>query len=125
MLHAGKMLRPVHTSDVSEFAVSKLQYHENERVERKREREMVWRLYGGEPKRGRGKVLIPPAVRSWNNSLLIICIIWAEIDTVRNKIIEIIIRHKVDTMLEICSPNETSVNAVSCSERKHGGSRKY
>lgn len=125
MLHAGKMLRPVHTSDVSEFAVSKLQYHENERIERERERDGMETLRGRAEERRRGKVLIPPAVRSWNNSLLIICIIWAEIDTVRNKIIEIIIRHKVDTMLEICSPNETSVNAVSCSKMKHGESRKY
>ena len=39
VLHAGKMLRPVHTSDVSEFAVSKLQYHDNERIERERERD--------------------------------------------------------------------------------------
>lgn len=44
----------------------------------------------------------PPAVRSWNNSRLIICIIWAEIDTVRNKIIEIITRRSDDFALEIC-----------------------
>lgn len=85
------------------FAVSKLQYHENGRdydgMEGYTEEEVVLSLL---------------AVRSWNNSLLIICIIWAEIDTVRNKIIEIIIRHKVDTMLEICPPNEISVNLISC-----------
>lgn len=74
------------------------------------------RWYGLRGRTEVGERSFPPAVRSSNNSLLIICIIWAEIDTVRNKIIEIIIRHKVDTMLEICSPNETSVNAISCSQ---------
>lgn len=55
----------------------------------------------------------PPAMRSWNNSPLIICIIWAEIDTVRNKIIEIIARHKVDDTLEICWQNGMAFSATS------------
>lgn len=87
MRHAGKMLFDGVPMTSATFAVSKLQYHEN--------RARLWGGggYGGGRRRNRS---FPPAVRSWNNSLLIICIIWAEIDTVRNKIIEIIIRRKVE-----------------------------
>lgn len=93
---AGKMLQC--TSDVSEFAVAKLQYHENDRSS--------WD--GPMERRAAEERSFPPAVRSSNNSLLIICIIWAEIDTVRNKIMEIITRRKDDLALEICWPNRGS-----------------